>query len=336
MRIIFAFLILLHFFIGNVFAAQSIQVAARPLAELLVSHELRAPATVISANRAVVTSQVTATVDSVLADVGAEVSKNELLIRLDDDNARLALAQANAELAAVDARIIEAQSKLKNAEELLLKNFISDEELQSRIASLAVFRANRSSQLVAVDRARLDLSRTEIRAPFDASIVERQAQVGNYAQPGTPLITLVQTAEREIDVELDPRYALDITDASDQRFESRGNVWQVELARLSNVIDATSRVVYARFHFVADVAPIGSSGHVVWSQGSRLIPVEYIVQRGMSLGVFVADSGRARFFPIALAQEGRPARTELPLDTLVIYRGHFRLQDGDDITVSAQ
>ena len=55
--------------------AQPITVSVERLGDLRVERELRAPATVLSANRAVVTSEVTALIESVLADVGASVKK---------------------------------------------------------------------------------------------------------------------------------------------------------------------------------------------------------------------------------------------------------------------
>ena len=54
-------------------AADPVPVTVQPLGELLVDNELRAPATVISANRALVTSEVSALIKGVPVDVGAAV-----------------------------------------------------------------------------------------------------------------------------------------------------------------------------------------------------------------------------------------------------------------------
>ncbi len=317
-------------------AADAVPVTVATLGELAIDRELRAPATVVSANEAVVTSQVPALISAVVRDVGDDVRKGELLIRLDDANARLALAQAEADLAGIEAQLAEAQARLVKAEELLAKNFISDDEMTSRRSAVAVLQASRSAQIARIDRAKLDLSRTRITAPFDAAIIARSAQVGSYAQPGTPLITIVQTDKREIDVEVDPRYASNLPDASNLRFVSRGRNWAVELARISSVIDTSSRLVRARFVFEADTAPVGTSGDLVWRESSGLVPVNYIVERDDQLGVFVANSDTALFVPIPGAQQGRPAIVDLPPDSLIITRGHTRLQDGDALQVSRE
>ena len=321
---------------GMVQAQSSISVSARPLQELLVDSERRAPAKVVSANRAAITSEVSAIVIAVHRDVGANVAKGELLIELDGANARNALAQAEANLTAIDAQIVEAKSQLAKAEDLLEKNFISDEEFVSRRARLTIVEANRVGASAAIAQARLELSRTRIMAPFEAAIVERQAQVGSFAQPGSPLVTLVQTDQREIDVELDPRYAINTPTVSDLRFVSQGREWPVQVLRVSSVIDLSTRVVRARLAFIDQQAPIGSSGQLVWIESSGRLPVDLVVQRGTQLGVFVVENDTARFIALPNAQAGRPVDVNLPQDTVVVSRGQGRLQDGDAIQVSLE
>lgn len=317
-------------------AQSATAVTARPVQELVVDSERRAPAIVVSANRAAITSEVTAIIKAVHRDVGADVAKGELLIELDAANARNSLAQAKASLSAIDAQIVEARSRLAKAEDLLEKNFISDEELISRRANLTVLEANRSGALAAIQQAEQDFARTRITAPFDAAIVARQAQVGSFAQPGSPLVTLVQTDQREVDVELDPRYAGNVPTVSNLKYVSQGREWQVAVLRVSSVIDVSTRVVRARFSFVDDAAPIGSSGQLVWIETSGRLPVDLVVQRDGQLGVFVADNNKAKFVALPNAQAGRPVDVNLPDGTLVVSRGQGRLQDGDALQVTVE
>jgi len=319
---------------GGVALADPIPVSVQRLGDLRIERELRAPASVLSANRAIVTSEVTALIEKVVADVGATVAKGALLVQLDNDNARLALAQANASLDALNAQIVEARRRLTKAEELLGKNFISDDELINRQTNLAVLQANREGQLVAIQVAELSLSRTRIRAPFAATVVARQAQVGSFAQPGTQLVTVVQTDRREVDAELDPRHAGQLPSAKDLRYLSMGQSFDIELLRLSNVIETNTRKLRARFQFLGDVAAIGSSGEIAWREKSGVVPVTLIVQRGSVFGVFVASNTVAKFVEIRGAQEGRPAALDLPDDTLLVSRGHIRLQDGDELLIA--
>lgn len=317
-------------------ALAEIPVTVQELGEVLVAREFRAPASVITANRAVVTSQITALIDEITVDVGDEVEQEQLLVKLDQADTRLALAEAEAALAALDAQLQDARQRLRRAEDLLERSFVSEDELDIRRTELAVIEANRERQLVVIGNARLALSRTEVRAPFDAAVVERQGQVGNLASPGSPLLTLVQTAGREVDAEVDPRHAEQLKQTADLRFVSNGQEWPLELARLSPVIETDTRKIRGRFHFPAAAAPIGSTGEVVWRESSSLLPVSLIVQRGNELGVFTASDGRARFLAIPTAQEGRPAEVDLPVSTPIVTRGHVRLQDGDAVQITRE
>ncbi len=321
------------FFLCAAATASPISVSTSRLDEVLVNREARAAATVVSANEPVVTSQVSALVYEVVHDVGATVKRGDLIVRLDNDNARLALAQAEASLQALEAQLVEAEARAKNGEELLERNFISDEELIARQAALAVVAANRDGQKVAVEAAKLELKRTRITAPFDAVVLARHAQVGGYVQPGSPVVTLTQSKGREVDAEVDARYLDSVSDVDAFFFESRSRQWPVELLRLTDVLDPNSGTLTARFSFVDAAAPIGSSGQVVWNELSGVVPIDLIVQRGERLGVFVVNAGRAQFIAIAGAQQGRPAAVDLPADTPIVVRGQRRLQDGDEVEV---
>ena len=55
-----------------------------------------------------------------------------------------------------------------------------------------------------------------------------------------------------------------------------------------------------------------------------------------AFGVFVANDEHARFVAIPGAQEGRPAAVDLPAETLIVVRGHTRLQDGDSLDINRE
>jgi hypothetical protein len=146
----------------------------------------------------------------------------------------------------------------------------------------------------------------------------------------------VQTGDREVDAEIDPRFAERLQTASTLRFVSEGREWPVDLERLSSVIETDTRKVRGRFRFPDEAAPIGSSGDLVWNEPSELIPVSLVVQRDRALGVFTVRDGRASFIALPAAQEGRPAEVDLPVDTPIVTGGHARLQDGDAVQINRE
>jgi HlyD family secretion protein len=60
----------------------------------------------------------------------------------------------------------------------------------TRKEELAVERANLHQAHESLDMSRIRLNYTELRAPFDGVILERQAELGEVVSPGTPIVTL--------------------------------------------------------------------------------------------------------------------------------------------------
>ena len=134
----------------HTFSTDIMPVTVQRLGDLLIHKELRAPATVISVNRAIIRSELAALIKDVPIDIGNTVRKGRTLVILDSDNNRLMLNQSEARLAALKAQIVQAKQRLDKAQELLEKNFISDDELLARETDLAVLEANHQEQKILV------------------------------------------------------------------------------------------------------------------------------------------------------------------------------------------
>lgn len=129
---------------------------------------------------------------------GAQVKRGDELMKLDPIDYELALEKAKADLQTAQAslRIEEGQQDVVRQELELMSmdespNAYQDLMLrdpQLKAAKAAVVRAQLN-----VRQMELNLSRTIIRAPFDAVIVSKEADLGDYAQPSSILAQLVAT-----------------------------------------------------------------------------------------------------------------------------------------------
>lgn len=128
---------------------------------------------------------------------GGLIAKDEILLRLDEVDYRLALRQAqdNLALAEADFRLEEGQQEVALKEWQLI-NAISNEiddsskDLALRRPQLAKVKAQLESARTAVEKARVDLERTVIRAPFDLVVRSEQIDLGSEVTPTTQLATL--------------------------------------------------------------------------------------------------------------------------------------------------
>lgn len=330
----FIIIILISTFLPALTLAQSgVSVRTQVLSEVLVDFERRAPAEVRALNDSSIAAEVSAVVLSVHADTGQLVAKDDLLLELNPTDYQLNLKQAEANLASSQARLNQAKAKLKRAQSLGDNQYISADELLERETDVMVFQAQIQANEVAVSIARRNLEKCSLRAPFDGVVVKRMAQVGGFVRNGEPLIAVTQVDRFELDAGIPDSQADEIQNTDMLSFESRGQRWPVELLRLSPVIDSQGRTRQARFAFVDDAPAVGRSGELVWRVGTGMLPSNLISRRNGVLGVFLLDANKARFEPLAGAQEGRPAKVTLPASSRVITMGRERLQDGAAVSV---
>ena len=114
---------------------------------------------------------------------GDRVRQGELLVRIDDS-----LIQA--ELRRARANLQQARSDRQRLESLFRKKLVSEEDIS---------RADTAIELAASEVSQLEtrLTRTRIRAPFDAIVTERRIEPGDVAPTHSHLLTLIDPARLE-------------------------------------------------------------------------------------------------------------------------------------------
>ena len=131
---------------------------------------------------------------------GEIVFKDELLIKIDPTDYEAAVAKAEAELRQAERALIEllAEAERSIAEWKALRPESPPPPLVARKPQLAEARARVSAAKTVLKKARADLKRTEIRAPYQGRILEVHAEIGSYASPGRILAVLYSLSGIEI------------------------------------------------------------------------------------------------------------------------------------------
>ena len=126
---------------------------------------------------------------------GGMIREGEVLLQIDPADFENALSIRRSELLQVEAslEIEEGRQSLAQKELALLGDSIDETNraLVLREPQFASIRSQVAAAKVAVERAKLDLERTQIVAPFDAQILRRTANVGSQVGPGDELGQLV-------------------------------------------------------------------------------------------------------------------------------------------------
>lgn len=133
------------------------------------------------------------------------VRRGDVLVMIDDTDAKLAIRQAQADLARTQAQVIAAISDVERTnidltrrEALVASGSVSGDELTNAKnrasgagAALDAARAQVALARARLDKSDVDLGRTVIRAPIDGVIARRQVQLGQRVQPSMPLLSVV-------------------------------------------------------------------------------------------------------------------------------------------------
>jgi multidrug efflux system membrane fusion protein len=191
---------------------------------------------------------------------GEVVRKGQKLAEIDPRPYKLALAQAQANLARDEAQLNAAGVDLKRYKTLLAQDSIASQQVDTQAATVKQLDGTVAADRAALGTARLNLEYTTILAPVAGKVGLRQVDVGNYITPSDANGIVVITQSDPIDVsfalpqqqigKLQQRAAssgdIPVT-ALDQ---SDGSVLaQGKFLTLDNQIDATSGTVKAKARF---------------------------------------------------------------------------------------
>jgi len=306
--------------------------SVRVLAEVAIHPTREAAAEVVALNESRVATEIAGRIESIGVETGQTIARGALLAKIDCRDHVLASARARAALDASLARVALAQMQLARARKLQAQGFFSPEALAARETETRVLDADAANARAQLDTATRTIGKCTVRAPFAAIVRQRLGQLGELAAPGTPIATLIDLERIEVSARVQAQDTASLRVAKAVRFEGETASVAVSLVRVSPAIDRVSRTIDARLRFAGARAAPGAQGRIVWRDVHPHLPPALIVRRGAQLGVFVARGGKARFHPLPLAQEGRPAAADLPAGTRIVVTGHLGLKDGAALT----
>jgi RND family efflux transporter MFP subunit len=193
------------------------------------------------------------------AEGGAFV-EGETLARVDTADYQLAVVRARSQVAQAEEGLVreEAEGELARQDWQALGRG-DPPPLAVREPQLAQARAALAAAQASLRSAELDLSRTNIRAPFTGRVRERRANVGDYVGPGSPVSVMFSTDTMEIRIPLtdadlsslriplgftasaaNPGPAAHVTNVQGGRIMT----WEGRLVRTEASVDPRTRLVY--------------------------------------------------------------------------------------------
>ncbi len=156
----------------------------------------------------IISSRILARINKVYVRAGDTVKKGTKLIQLEQHDLQSQVLQAKQNINATSARHKEAKQNYQRTEELFKINLVSEFERDKSRADFQSIEAELTASKQALALAETTLSYASLTAPIDGRIVDRFAEPGDTAQPGTKLLSLYNPLSLRVEAQVRETLAL--------------------------------------------------------------------------------------------------------------------------------
>ncbi|MEE2691357.1 MAG: efflux RND transporter periplasmic adaptor subunit [Pseudomonadota bacterium] len=315
-----------------------VEIAKAVTAELAPLSE--APGSVVSLRDSLIAAATAGKIVWV-ADVGAEIEEGGVVARIDPSDAAFARDAAVAEVKRLEARVAYLDRQYERWADLGDEFGESETSLDQMRADRDDARQSLASARVALQRAETNLERTEVRAPFPGRVVTQQAQIGEFANPGTAIARLVDIRHLEVTAQAPASLLASIKPGDEVTVKNGEMTLKAPVRAVVPVGDQVSRLLELRLSLPEPVWHIGSAVRVSLPMRApqRVVAADRdaLVLRANRVSVFVVgDDMKARQVDVELgAADGDLIELIGAVnegDRLVI-RGGERLRDGQTVSI---
>lgn len=132
---------------------------------------------------------------------GKRFQAGAVLLKIDDVEYKEAVASAESSLATAEVEMSREILNRKQAQEERKRSGLSSRS-DSELLLYKAARAKVKHARKTLEKALSDLSKTQLKAPFNAQIVSRSVELGSYVQRGTEITQLYGTDQLEVSIPL--------------------------------------------------------------------------------------------------------------------------------------
>ena len=259
---------------------------------------------------------------------GERVKRGQVLVQLDD-------AQARADVAAAQAAVTESQSQYDRSRELLNTQALSKSSFDQLVATLAANRAR-------LGAAQARLEDTVIRAPFSGRVGLRRVSVGTLISPGDVITTLDDTSVIKLDFSVPENFLASVREGLSIRASAPafpGRTFAGSVASIDSRVDMNTRSVTVRALLANEdgVLKPGMFLNVTLSNDERealVIPEEALTPEAERQFVYVVADGKVSKREVRIGGR-RPGSVEviagLSAGERVIVEGTQKVREGASV-----
>jgi RND family efflux transporter MFP subunit len=279
---------------------------------------------------------------------GGSFVEGDVLLRIEDADYRTSLTRSESSLKRAEVEYEFARDELKRMQSLRDKQLASQQQLDNTRRAAQVAEANLNDSRAALDQARRDLERTELRAPFEGLVRNEHVDIGQFVTRGQSIGTIYATDFVEVRLplaadqlvylglplntrgEIPAAIRPPVTVAAD--FGNIRLLWEGELIRLEAEFDERSRMLYGVARLRMDVngedalpVPVGMfvQAEIRGDRVENVIRLPRSAMRDNNQVLVVDENNRLNFRQVSILR--------LEHDEMLVDAG---LQEGELVCVS--
>ncbi len=199
-----------------------------------LNHEITLPGILLPAEMVDLKTENGGKIIELNIDEGKRVKKNNLLARINDNEARASLSKLEVELKL-------ATEELDRKTQLKEKGVISQQDHDLAVSKVAALKAD-------IRKITAQIEKSEIRAPFDGTLGLRHVSLGEVVTPSTVFASLVQDDNLKLEFSVPERYAQHIKKGQKVVFTSgtSNSKYSASIFAHDPIIDETTRSLKVR------------------------------------------------------------------------------------------
>ncbi|UTY59359.1 efflux RND transporter periplasmic adaptor subunit [Massilia sp. erpn] len=278
-------------------------------------------------------------------DVGTPVKRGQVLMQLDPQDLKLAQTQALASLRAAETNRDFALAELKRYQELREKNFVSQAILDSKSSAYKAADATVDSSKAVLAGQANQTGYSTLEADIDGVVTAVDAEVGQVVAPGTPVVRVAKSGEKEIVIGV-PEDKVDvlrkIEDVQVRLWANPNEAAPGKIREVSPVADSATRTYTFKVTIPPSMADakLGMTAVVQFASKTAApqikVPLTALFHEKSATSVWVVENGAVKLVPVTV---GGAAGNELVLNSgvkagqQVVTAGVHLLKPGQKVKV---
>lgn len=279
-------------------------------------------------------SETSGVVNDIYIKEGQSVKNGEVLLKLESS---ILEAKINAKNATLDSMLSEQSKQKKELDRsvsLLKKKSISQSSYDTTFYTLEALNSQIDSQREVLRSMTIELEKKTIKAPYDAIVVKRDVDIGEWVAVGNSVFTIVDPKSIEARISIPSTLLNTLTE--DQKFEAKinGKDIEVSLKSIIPLANKSSRTFPVKLSFesqnnLIEGMRIDVKVPTLKSVKALLIPRDAVIKRFGNFVVFTVVDGKAIMIPVNVINythnQAAVAATGLKVDMKVIIKGNERV-----------